>query len=37
LFLPINPKEDFKKVKQSDKEKLTEGVMNFFGMIDKKA
>ena len=37
LSLPINPKEDFKKVKQSDKEKLTEGVMNFFGMIDKKA
>lgn len=37
LSLAINPKEDFKKVKQSDKEKLTEGVMNFFGINDKKA
>jgi twinkle protein len=36
-FFFINPKEDFKKVKQSDKEKLTEGVMNFFGINDKKA
>ena len=35
----LNPKEDFKKIKMSDQQRIaatTEGVLNFFGVGEKK-